>query len=45
MITVIELYKSRESRVTDDGKGDSLELAFTVTGSYDEAAVRAAVEA
>jgi hypothetical protein len=45
MITVIELYKSRESHITDDGKGDSLELAFAVTGSYDEVAVRAAVAA
>jgi hypothetical protein len=45
MTTVIEIYKSRESRITDDGKGDSLELAFTVTGSYDDATARAAVEA
>ena len=45
MINVIELYKSRESRITDDGKGDSLELAFAVTGTTDDAVVRAAVEA
>jgi hypothetical protein len=43
-IKIIELSRSRESRVTDDGKGDSLELAYAVTGTYDDAVVRGLVE-